>query len=163
MSTKVAESHAMKQDFAGNMLARQFAASESAADYAIRYVGRVTELFKRIDHNAVAQTVAAIEEAASQRKTVYCIANGGSAAVASNLVNDLSPSSLAAGHRIYRDEAGSEAGALTFGRRQSMATRCRPLAFFSIAVIVSLLGFTVGCSEEAGSQSPRLVACTDDL
>ena len=80
-----------------NMLARQFESSDSAADYATKYLGRVTELFTQVDPDAVAKTVAAIERAGLQGKTIYCIANGGSAAVASHLVNDLSPNSLAAG------------------------------------------------------------------
>lgn len=86
----------MKVD-ALNMLASQFESSESAADYATKYLDRVTDLIAHIDPSTIAQTVTAIEAAERQGKTIYCIANGGSAAVASHFVNDLSPNTLAAG------------------------------------------------------------------
>ena len=87
----------MRTAIAMHTLAREFESSDSAADYATKYLARVTDLFKQIDPDAVAQTVAAIEEAGRQNKAIYCIANGGSAAVASHFVNDLSPNSLASG------------------------------------------------------------------
>jgi D-sedoheptulose 7-phosphate isomerase len=85
-----------------NVLAQLFEASKSPADYAAGYLGRIAELLKQIDVASVEKATAKIEETARQGKTIYCIANGGSAAVASHFVNDLSANSVSDGQTGIR-------------------------------------------------------------
>jgi D-sedoheptulose 7-phosphate isomerase len=78
-------------------LAQLFESSRSSADYASRYVGRIGELLKEIDTTVIEKMIAVIEEASASGRSIFCIANGGSAAVASHFVNDLSANSLVDG------------------------------------------------------------------
>lgn len=83
-------------------LARLFASAASPAEYVRGYCQRVAEVVAGIDAEAVARCIARLEEAAHAHKTIFCIANGGSAAVASHFVNDMCPNSFVAGHPPYR-------------------------------------------------------------
>ena len=80
-----------------NALADLFESSHSPADYAARYFRRVTELFAHIDSDAITKVIAILEQAGAQGRTIFCIGNGGSAAVASHFVIDLSPNTLVSG------------------------------------------------------------------
>jgi len=83
-------------------LAGLFAASASPAEYVSGYCQRVAEVVAGIDAEAVASCIAVLEQAAQTHKTIFCIANGGSAAVASHFVNDMCPNSFVDGHPPYR-------------------------------------------------------------
>ena len=58
------------------------------ADYAGAYFARLGEVMAAVDVEKVGAAIAAIEAAAAAGRTIYLIANGGSAAVASHFMND---------------------------------------------------------------------------
>jgi D-sedoheptulose 7-phosphate isomerase len=70
-------------------LAQIFDAATSPQDYARRYLDRLTEVLAALDADVIGRIMTIMDEAASAGKTLYFIANGGSAAVASHFVNDL--------------------------------------------------------------------------
>jgi len=70
-------------------LAEMFKNAENPADYARRYAERLSALINELDFEAVAKIIALFEEASREKRVIYFIANGGSAAVASHWVNDL--------------------------------------------------------------------------
>ena len=80
-----------------SLLAQLYDSSASPADYALKYLGRVAELLKKIDGSVVAKVIDLIEEASRRGSSVFCMGNGGSAAVASHFVNDLAASRLVEG------------------------------------------------------------------
>jgi len=70
-------------------LASLYDSTPSAAPYMQAYCGRLSELLHALDFDAIAQIADAFDQACQERKAIYFIANGGSAAVASHWVNDL--------------------------------------------------------------------------
>jgi D-sedoheptulose 7-phosphate isomerase len=74
-----------------------FEKSKSAADFSSGYTKRLAEILEAVDKNAVEQVVDVFDKAISEHKAIYLIANGGSSAAASHMVNDLVPNSLVAG------------------------------------------------------------------
>lgn len=60
-----------------------------SASYVQSYFARMSELMQCLDPQAIEQMIQAMEQAAAAGKTIYLIANGGSSAVASHMVNDL--------------------------------------------------------------------------
>lgn len=71
-----------------------FEESQGAAGWARGYAGRMVELLQELDADAVAAVIDAIDAASLEKRTLFVVANGGSSAVASHLVNDLGPNSL---------------------------------------------------------------------
>ncbi len=69
----------------------------SASDYAKSYVDRLKGTLDRMSFDALDQAVGAIQEAHAQRRQVFIVGNGGSAATASHMMNDLSKGLL--GHK----------------------------------------------------------------
>lgn len=72
-----------------NNVERLFRDHPEAADFAEGYLGYLAQVFARIDRDAVAQFVAALEQARTDGATVFFCGNGGSAATASHFQNDL--------------------------------------------------------------------------
>jgi D-sedoheptulose 7-phosphate isomerase len=70
-------------------LADLHAKSASATEYATAYLRHVGALIEQLDIDAIERTTALLESAAQKDKAIYCIGNGGSAAVASHFVADL--------------------------------------------------------------------------
>ncbi len=71
-------------------LAEMFqSANGDKADYAEAYVKRLSTVLQNLDMRAVAEIIDAIDHASREKRFIYFIANGGSAAVASHWVNDL--------------------------------------------------------------------------
>lgn len=70
-------------------LAELHAAAPSAQAYTQSYFDRLTSLLNQLDKNAIAATIDAIEQCSQRGNTLFSMANGGSAASASHLVNDL--------------------------------------------------------------------------
>ena len=70
-------------------LASIFEESNSPAEYARRYAERLSALLAELDFDAVVKMIDMLDEASQNKRFVYFIANGGSAAVASHWVNDL--------------------------------------------------------------------------
>jgi D-sedoheptulose 7-phosphate isomerase len=63
--------------------------SSSPAEFASAYLRYVGELLARLDANAVAGLIERLEAARAEGRTVFLIGNGGSAATASHMANDL--------------------------------------------------------------------------
>lgn len=70
-------------------LAEMHTAAPTIQDYVQAYTDRLTELLNAIDKDAIAATIDAIEQCSRRGNTLFSMANGGSAASASHLVNDL--------------------------------------------------------------------------
>lgn len=85
-----------------NALETLFDSADSSAQYAQGFFERMAELFKVLDYDTVARTIAIIEKAQKDNQSIFVIGNGGSAAVASHIVNDLCPNSLIKGQRGFR-------------------------------------------------------------
>ena len=70
-------------------LAELFAQSASFADYARAYAARLHEVTLALDFDALGRAADRIAQAADAGRTLFVIGNGGSAAAAAHLVNDL--------------------------------------------------------------------------
>ena len=70
-------------------LAQLFDEAASPEDYAKRYLARLAEVLQTLDTAAIARIIDVMDTATRNGKTLYFLANGGSAAVASHWVNDL--------------------------------------------------------------------------
>jgi D-sedoheptulose 7-phosphate isomerase len=70
-------------------LAEMHAAAPTVQEYIQSYTNRLHELLNIIDKDAIAATIDAIEQCSQRGNTLFSMANGGSAASASHLVNDL--------------------------------------------------------------------------
>ena len=70
-------------------LAQIFDEAHSIQDYTDKYLARLIELLQGLDRSVVERIIEAIEAAFASGNTLYLMANGGSAAAASHLVNDL--------------------------------------------------------------------------
>jgi len=79
-----------------------YEASPSAGAYAAAYLERVQELMRTLDTAAIERTVAALEATAASGGTIFCAGNGGSAAIASHFVCDLSAGGARDGRRRLR-------------------------------------------------------------
>jgi D-sedoheptulose 7-phosphate isomerase len=72
-----------------NNVERLFRDRPEAVDFAEGYLGYLAQVFARIDREAIALFVAALERARADGATVFFCGNGGSAATASHFQNDL--------------------------------------------------------------------------
>lgn len=72
-----------------NKLAELYAESASPQDYIRKYAARLGALMDALDLDAVEQVIEAMERTSRAGNVIYTMANGGSAASASHLVNDL--------------------------------------------------------------------------
>jgi D-sedoheptulose 7-phosphate isomerase len=72
-----------------NNVERLFRDNPEAAGFANGYLGYLSQVFARIDRDAVALFVGALERARTEGATVFFCGNGGSAATASHFQNDL--------------------------------------------------------------------------
>ena len=70
-------------------MAELFSRAESFSQYAHSYNARLTELLSRLDWEAVERTATVITAARESGRALYIMGNGGSAATAAHLVNDL--------------------------------------------------------------------------
>lgn len=71
-----------------------FGESSGAAEWTRGYAARMTELLRDLDADSVAAVIDEMDRASVEGRTIFVVANGGSSAVASHLVNDLGPNSL---------------------------------------------------------------------
>jgi D-sedoheptulose 7-phosphate isomerase len=72
-----------------HQLAHLFQTAGSTEAYLRGYTERLTQVLQQLDLGVVAQIIDIMDRACRERKSIYFIANGGSAAVASHWVNDL--------------------------------------------------------------------------
>jgi D-sedoheptulose 7-phosphate isomerase len=61
----------------------------SPAEYTSAYLTHLTQIFSRLDHSAIEKFIELLLDARNERKRIYFIGNGGSAATASHFANDL--------------------------------------------------------------------------
>ena len=85
-----------------NNLDRFFVESESAAQYARRYVEHLGQLLTRLDFSAVEKFTDLLDNTRRKGQTVFFVGNGGSAATASHWVNDLSIGTQIKGAPYFR-------------------------------------------------------------
>jgi D-sedoheptulose 7-phosphate isomerase len=83
-------------------LAQIFESADSFQDYTAKYNARLSAIMRDLDRDTFARCVEAIDTASREKKKIYIIANGGSAAAASHLVNDLVVGSYVAGQPAFR-------------------------------------------------------------
>lgn len=72
-----------------NELNKMFSQSNSAAEYARAYSEYLGKLTSELDFDAISHFVDVLLHARQNRKTIYFVGNGGSAATASHFANDL--------------------------------------------------------------------------
>lgn len=65
-----------------------YKASAGPADYARRYCAHMAQVLAALDVETVGKAIEAMEQCSANGKTMFFIANGGSAATASHFVND---------------------------------------------------------------------------
>ena len=63
--------------------------ASSPQDYIRRYFDYLSHMLQQLDAAAIERTIEIFAEAAQNEKTIYLIGNGGSAATASHMANDL--------------------------------------------------------------------------
>ncbi len=85
-----------------NNLDRFFVESESAAQYARRYVEHLGRLLTRLDFSAVEKFIEILGTTRRKGQTAFFVGNGGSAATASHWANDLSLGTQAKGTPHFR-------------------------------------------------------------
>lgn len=67
----------------------EFIREDDVEKFAQRYVQRLEQLLESLDLNALASIIDQIERVRAEGKTIYLIGNGGSAATASHMAEDL--------------------------------------------------------------------------
>ena len=72
-----------------NNIVRLFKETKSAQEFATGYLSYLSELLKRLDTHAIAAFIKELEEARKSGNTVFLAGNGGSAATASHMANDI--------------------------------------------------------------------------
>lgn len=70
-------------------LADILTSSTNPAEFAERYLKRLSELFGSLDTAAIADFAGHLDQARRAQQTIFLIGNGGSAATASHMANDL--------------------------------------------------------------------------
>lgn len=72
------------------MLKKIMQESQSPVDFFVGYMQYLTRIIKQIDVSSIESIFNAIQEMQRREGTLYIIANGGSSAIASHIVNDIS-------------------------------------------------------------------------
>lgn len=85
-----------------NALEALFKSSATSAEYAQNFFDRLALRMKVIDPEAIGRVIEEFEKAQEDNRTIFFVANGGSAAVASHIVNDLCANNIVPGKRGYR-------------------------------------------------------------
>lgn len=79
-----------------------YANAGTTADYMAGYAELMATLVRSLDAVKCAELADLVERCAESRNTIFVMANGGSSAVASHFVNDLSVNSIVAGKKGFR-------------------------------------------------------------
>lgn len=79
-----------------------FAAGGSASSYMKGFTTLFSEMVAAMPADALADLAQRVERASDEGRTIFVMANGGSAAVASHFVNDMSVNAIVAGKRGFR-------------------------------------------------------------
>ncbi len=92
----------MKKKFERKGLENHFLKALSMGDFAARYFSYLSELMTRVDVAVIEQIVDVFVKAGERGKTLYFIGNGGSAARASHLANDISIGTRSPGFKHFK-------------------------------------------------------------
>lgn len=84
------------------VLKNLFQEASSTSDYVSGFNKHMAEVITKLDADIIARVIDVVEQAAAKGNTIYTLANGGSAAVASHFVNDMGVNSLVKGLYGYR-------------------------------------------------------------
>ena len=79
-----------------------FKETPTGSAYARSYLDRLSQLMAALDTDVIGQIMDKIDQTSQQGKTVYLMANGGSASVASHFVNDAITGALVEGQAPIR-------------------------------------------------------------
>lgn len=85
-----------------NVLTQLFENADSPQQYVNDFCAHMTELVERLNADDVAGLIELVEKAGADDKTIFLVANGGSAAVSTHYVNDLSANSVVEGQPGFR-------------------------------------------------------------
>jgi D-sedoheptulose 7-phosphate isomerase len=85
-----------------NKIKEMYDSSDSTEAYVTKYVEHMAVVVAALDTKVVAEITTIIEETAAADKTVFVMGNGGSAAVGTHWVNDLSANTVVDGQPGYR-------------------------------------------------------------
>lgn len=91
-----------------NKIAEIYAKADSFASYTQMYGARLSEVLESLDGKALTRAMETFEAARANRKAIYILGNGGSAALASHLVNDLVAGAYLEGRPAFRAFALSD-------------------------------------------------------
>lgn len=83
-------------------IAELYERSRSFQEYMTLYNNRLAELLDTLDKDALARAVEALDQARQSKKALFIIGNGGSAAAAAHLVNDLVAGAYVEGAPAFR-------------------------------------------------------------
>jgi D-sedoheptulose 7-phosphate isomerase len=83
-------------------LAELFQSAQNSQEYTKGYIARLTTLLQQLDHDKIARIIHVFENARDEARTIFFLANGGSAAVASHWVNDLVAGAWRKGQKNFR-------------------------------------------------------------
>ncbi len=85
-----------------NKLRAMYDGATSSENYAEQYVEHMGNVLKSLDTKTVAAVTAVIEKTAADNQSFFVVANGGSAAVSTHWVNDLSANTVVDGQPGFR-------------------------------------------------------------
>lgn len=153
-----------------NTLETLFHDADSPQAYVKGFCAHMAEVLQRLDPDGVAALIDAVETAGRDDRTIFLVANGGSAAVAGHYVNDLSANSVVEGQPGLRvmsltDNASSItalANDASFEEVFSIQLRAwmRP---GDLVILMSVSGNSpnlVRAAEHANAHGGRTFACT---
>lgn len=85
-----------------NKIAEIYAKADSFSNYATLYAERLAEILQGLNGAALTKAMEVLDAARTNRKAIYIIGNGGSAALASHLVNDMVAGAYLEGRPAFR-------------------------------------------------------------
>lgn len=76
--------------------------AESPAEFARGHLDRMAQLLDAVDAGVIGRIIDTIDRASREGRRIYVFGNGGSAAVASHMVNDFAPNAVVDGQPTFR-------------------------------------------------------------
>lgn len=153
-----------------SFLATLFQNSDTTHDYIEGFCAHLAEVVTSLDNDGIANLIELVENAGDEDKTIFLVGNGGSGAVATHYVNDLSANALVEGQPGLRtmsltDNAASitaianDIGFEAIFERQLMAN----MREGDLVVLMSVSGNSpnlVRAAEYANAHGATTLACT---
>lgn len=85
-----------------NVLTELYEKTDSPEAYVTGFCDHMANVVNSLDKAAIAELIDIVEKVATEEKTLFLVANGGSAAVSGHWVNDLSANAVVEGQPGYR-------------------------------------------------------------